>query len=104
MNYHAAIATAIIALALIATYGCAVAPGQETAGASAEDTAISTAIKVRFLDNKEVDASRMWVETLNGSVMLSGFAKNATQRSTAERIARTVNGVKAVTNEIAVRP
>jgi len=102
MNYHAAIATAIVALALIAAYGCAVAPGQETA--SAEDTAISTAIKVRFLDNKDVDASRMWVETLNGSVMLSGFAKNATQRSTAERIARTVNGVKALTNEIAVRP
>jgi osmotically-inducible protein OsmY len=102
MNYHAAIATAIVALALIATYGCAVAPGQETA--AAEDTAISTAIKVRFLDNKDVDASRMWVETLNGSVMLSGFAKNATQRSTAERIARTVNGVKALTNEIAVRP
>jgi hyperosmotically inducible protein len=103
MNYHAAIATAIVALALIATYGCAVAPGRETA-AAAEDTAISTAIKVRFLDNKDVDASRMWVETLNGSVMLSGFAKNATQRSTAERIARTVNGVKALTNEIAVRP
>jgi hyperosmotically inducible protein len=44
------------------------------------------------------------VETLNGTVMLSGFAKNATEKATAEAIARKVNGVKSVRNEIAVRP
>ena len=66
--------------------------------------AISTAIKVRYVGNKDVDASSMRVETLNGTVMLSGFAKNATERSTAESIAWKVNGVKAVKNEIAVRP
>jgi osmotically-inducible protein OsmY len=36
--------------------------------------------------------------------MLSGFAKNATEQSMAESLARKVNGVKAVKNEIAVRP
>ena len=36
--------------------------------------------------------------------MLSGFAKNATEKTTAETIAWKVNGVKAVKNEIAVRP
>jgi len=51
-----------------------------------------------------VDASSISVETLNGTVMLSGFAKNATERTTAEGIARNVSGVKAVKNEIAVRP
>jgi osmotically-inducible protein OsmY len=104
MNTSTALATAIVALALIAAYGCAVAPDRETAAASVEDTAISTAIKVRFLDNKDVDASRMRVETLDGSVVLSGFARNAAQRRAAESIARGVSGVKAVTNEIAVRP
>ena len=49
-------------------------------------------------------ASRMRVQALNGAVMLSGFAKSATQRSTAESIAWKVSGVKAVRNEIAVRP
>lgn len=53
---------------------------------------------------KEVDASAISVETLNGTVMLSGFAKNATEKVTAESIARKVNGVKAVKNEIAIRP
>jgi osmotically-inducible protein OsmY len=51
-----------------------------------------------------VDASAISVETLKGTVMLSGFAKNAEERSAAERIARNVNGVVAVKNEIAVRP
>jgi hyperosmotically inducible periplasmic protein len=36
--------------------------------------------------------------------VLSGFAKNATERTTAEAIARDVNGVKSIKNEIAVRP
>jgi len=37
-------------------------------------------------------------------VMLSGFAKDATEKSTAATLAWKVNGVKAVKNEIAVRP
>jgi osmotically-inducible protein OsmY len=45
-----------------------------------------------------------WIETLNGTVMLSGFAKNAKERSMAESLAREVRGVKAVKNEIAVPP
>jgi osmotically-inducible protein OsmY len=36
--------------------------------------------------------------------MLSGFAKNATERSMAENIARGVKGVTQVRNEIIVRP
>jgi osmotically-inducible protein OsmY len=36
--------------------------------------------------------------------MLSGFAKNATERSTAEIIAQGVKGVTRVKNEIVVRP
>ena len=48
--------------------------------------------------------SSISVETLNGTVMLSGFAKSASERESAESIARAVKGVKAVKNEIAVRP
>ena len=53
---------------------------------------------------KDVDATAIKVETLNGTVMLSGFAKSEKERSTAESITRNVNGVKSVKNEIAVRP
>jgi osmotically-inducible protein OsmY len=44
------------------------------------------------------------VETLNGTVMLSGFAKNALERNKAESIARGVKGVSSVKNQINVRP
>ncbi len=98
------LAATLTAFALITISGCAVTRGQETVGAYVDDVSITTGIKARFVDNVEVDASSIRVETLNGTVMLSGFAKNATEKSTAERIARGVSGVKMVKNEISVRP
>lgn len=104
MQMRTKLASALTVFALVALSGCAVTRGQETTGAYVDDTAITTAVKARYVGNKEVDATAISVETLNGTVMLSGFAKNATEKSTAERIARSVNGVKSVRNEIAVRP
>jgi osmotically-inducible protein OsmY len=104
MNVRNAVAAAFAAFALLAMTGCAVTRGQETLGAYVDDATITTQIKSRFVENKDVDAASIKVETLNGTVMLSGFAKNAAEKSTAEAIARRVNGVKSVRNEIAVRP
>ena len=100
----AAILLATSAGALVTLPGCAVVRGQESVGAYVDDATITTQVKARMVDNKDVDAGAIKVETLNGTVMLSGFAKNATERSTAESIARNVNGVKTVKNEIAIRP
>ena len=97
----AALATTVL---LLGATGCAVTRGQETVGAYVDDTTITTQIKARFIDNKQVDGTSISVETLNGTVMLSGFAKSVNERGTAERIAREVNGVRLVKNEIAVRP
>ena len=104
MPIRHAVFAAFAVLALIAGSGCAVNRGQETMGAYLDDTTITTQVKSRFVESKEVDAASISVETLNGTVMLSGFAKSQNERSTAERIARGVNGVKSVKNEIAVRP
>jgi len=104
MNARTIFTTALAALVLLAAPGCAVTRGQESVGAYVDDAAITTAVKGRFVDNKDVDASSIKVETLNGTVMLSGFAKNATEKSTAESLAWKVGGVKAVKNEIAIRP
>lgn len=93
-----------LAASLIALSGCAVTRGQESVGAYVDDTAITTSVKARFIENRQVDASSIKVETLNGTVMLSGFAKNGTERTTAESLAREVQGVKSVRNEISVRP
>jgi len=95
---------AVAALTLLTAPGCAVTRGQETVGAYVDDATITTTIKTRFVENKQVDAASIHIETLNGTVMLSGFAKNSDERSTAERIAREANGVRAVRNDIVVRP
>ena len=104
MNMRTLLAMTVTALALVTVTGCAVTRGQETVGAYIDDSTITARIKARFVDNQQVDAAAISIETLNGTVMLSGFAKNATERTTAEGIARDVSGVKAVKNEIAVRP
>ncbi len=104
MSINRPLLIAIAAIGLLTATGCAVQRGQETVGAYVDDTGITTLVKTRFIDNKDVDASSIKVETLNGTVMLSGFAKNSTERATAETIARGVKGVVSVRNEIAVRP
>jgi len=104
MYIRTTLASAIAAIVLITASGCAVTRGQQTAGAYVDDSAITTTVKARMVDNTNVDAAAISVETLNGTVMLSGFAKNATERTTAGTIASGVAGVKSVKNEIAVRP
>ena len=104
MFIRTTIAAAMTAIVLLSATGCAVSRGQETTGAYIDDTGITTLVKSRFVDSKQVDASAISVETLNGTVMLSGFAKNATEKSSAETIARGVSGVKSVKNQVVVRP
>ncbi|MGL6112248.1 MAG: BON domain-containing protein [Rubrivivax sp.] len=104
MNIRTTFAAAASAIVLITAAGCAVTRGQESTGAYIDDSAITTSVKARFVENTSVDAASISVETMKGTVMLSGFAKNATEKSTAESIAMKVPGVVAVKNQIAVRP
>lgn len=104
MNFRTPLIALACAVSVLAAPGCAVTRGQESVGAYVDDTAITTAVKARYVDNRQVDATSISVETLNGTVMLSGFAKSTTERATAESLAWKVNGVKQVKNEIAVRP
>lgn len=104
MPIRTTLTAAMMAIVVLTATGCAVSRGQETVGAYVDDTVITTQVKSRFVESKEVDAAAISVETLKGTVMLSGFAKNNTEKASAERIARGVNGVKSVKNEIAVRP
>ena len=104
MNMRTTLSAVIAAVALITATGCSVMRDQSTVGEYVDDSAITTSVKARFVDNKDVDASAISVETLNGTVMLSGFAKNSNEKSTAEKIAMNVKGVKSVKNSVVVRP
>jgi hyperosmotically inducible periplasmic protein len=99
-----ALVAALSAASLLTISGCAVTRSQESVGAYIDDSAITTAVKARFVENKQVDAVSISVETMKGTVMLSGFAKNMAEKTTAEALARKVNGVTSVKNDIVVRP
>ncbi len=94
----------LAALVLATASGCAVVRGQQTVGAYVDDSAITLAIRARFVESEAVDAGAIGVETLNGTVMLSGFAKSRAEMVAAEALTWRVDGVREVKNRIAVRP
>lgn len=97
-------ATLAASLILVFASGCAVTRGQESVGSYIDDTGITSLVKSRFFEDKDVAGSSISVETLNGTVLLSGFAKSTLERNKAGSIARSVKGVTSVRNEIVVRP
>lgn len=98
------LAAIVAAAALLTASGCAVTRGQQSAGAYMDDAAITTAVKARLLDSSDVAGTAISVETLNGTVMLSGFARTSQERATAESLTWKVDGVKSVKNQVVVRP
>ncbi|RTL46661.1 MAG: BON domain-containing protein [Burkholderiales bacterium] len=98
----AALATALVAT-LATTAGCAVTRNQETVGAYVDDTTVTTRVKAKFAADPVVSAMAISVETLKGTVQLSGFAKSAEERAIAEKLTRETSGVVAVRNDIAIR-
>jgi hyperosmotically inducible periplasmic protein len=105
MKYARALAFAAVAgITIVTATGCSVARNQQTAGAYVDDAAITTAVKAKMAEDKTVSATSISVETLNGTVQLSGFAKSQAEKSQAESIARNTKNVREVRNSIVVRP
>jgi osmotically-inducible protein OsmY len=99
----------ILALASAATLsvfasGCAVTRGQSTMGSYVDDTGITAGIKARLLEDQTTGGLSINVDSLNGTVALSGFATSETEKARAEAIARNTQGVKSVRNNLIVRP
>ena len=105
MKYARALAfAAAAAITVVTATGCAVARNQQTAGSYIDDAGITTAVKAKMVEDKSVSASSISVETLNGTVQLSGFAKSQAEKNQAENIARNTKHVREVRNSIVVRP
>ncbi len=105
MKYVRALTFAAMAgVTIITATGCSVARDQQTVGSYVDDAGITTAVKAKMAEDKSVSATAISVETLNGTVQLSGFAKSQLEKDRAEAIARNAKGVREVRNSIVVRP
>jgi hyperosmotically inducible protein len=84
--------------------GCAVFQGKSSPDQYTSDAAATTQIKSKLIGSDIVSAPNIHVETQNGVVQLSGFVSNYAQVREAEQLARSVNGVKRVINNLVVAP
>jgi len=68
-----------------------------------DDAAITTALKIKFVADADLKALDINVDTVGGVVTLTGMAPSATAKNRATEIARTVNGVSNVNNNLTVQ-
>jgi len=74
-----------------------------TAGEVVGDAALTARVDAALAADKRTSALRIDVASKQGTVQLSGFAESAAERTAAAEVARSVEGVAALRNEIAVR-
>jgi osmotically-inducible protein OsmY len=72
-------------------------------GSYIDDTGITAGVKARLLEDKSTGGLSINVDSLNGTVALSGFATSEAEKARAEALAREVQGVKSVRNNLIVR-
>ena len=68
-----------------------------------DDATLTTRVKAKFAEHPTVSGMSISVETLKGTVQLSGFVKTSDEKAMAERLARETSGVVAVRNDLIVR-
>jgi len=104
MSVRRGLAALAAVSALMLSAGCAEMRGKESVGGYVDDSSITTTVKARLVEDKNVDADAIQVETAQGNVVLAGVARSEIEKITVENIAIKVRGVKTVQNNVAVRP
>jgi osmotically-inducible protein OsmY len=97
--------TQLTAVLLLSTFvsACAGSRSQESTGEYLDDTMITSKVKTKLLEDKDVGGLAINVETFKAVVQLSGFAKSEAERQKAAQLARSVGGVKDVKNDIRLK-
>lgn len=97
------VSTLIAALMLTTVVGCTTTAKQESAGQYIDDTVITTNVKAAILREPTLKVAEINVETFKGVVQLSGFVQSQDNITTAMNVARGVNGVKSIKNDMRLK-
>lgn len=92
-------------LAIVCTFalGCAGSPTQESTGEYFSDTWITTKVKASLMEDSVVKSSEVNVETFKGAVQLSGFVSSREAMDQAVVVARNIDGVTSVKNDMRIK-
>ncbi|MGO8765061.1 MAG: BON domain-containing protein [Limisphaerales bacterium] len=90
--------------AVTATTGCAGDKYNRSTGEYIDDQSLKARVSDALHDNPEYKFGGVDVDSFRGTVQLSGFVDTDDQKSKAGDIAKGVQGVKNIINNISVKP
>ena len=92
-----------LGVSIFLTIGCQT--NSQTTGHYIDDTAITTSVKTHLAtDGPLKTMTQISVKTVENTVYLTGVAPTLQAKNRAEEIARQVDGVQRVVNNITVQP
>jgi osmotically-inducible protein OsmY len=93
----------LVAALMVSAIGCASQSEPQSPGAYMDDSWITTKVKTAILNEPSLKVMQINVETYKGVVQLSGFVDSAASQAKAVEIARSVQGVTSVKNDLRLR-
>ena len=91
-------------LALISAFaGCAATQKHESTGQYVDDSVITTKVKAAIFEEATLKTLQINVKTYQGVVQLSGFVNSAESVTKAGEVARGVENVVSVENDLVVK-
>jgi osmotically-inducible protein OsmY len=76
---------------------------KETTGEYVDDAVITTKVKAAVLEEPSLKSAEINVETLKGTVQLTGFVSSRADIDKAVQVAKGVKGVKSVKNDMVLK-
>ena len=92
----------IVAL-MVSALGCASTSQQASTGEYIDDSVITTKVKTAIFNEPSLKVNQITVETYKNVVQLSGFVDSSASMDKAVAVARSVQGVGSVKNDMRLR-
>jgi hyperosmotically inducible periplasmic protein len=92
---------AVVAMASMAA--CTATRTTRSAGETLDDATVTAKVKTALARDPATSAYKIEVESYRGDVQLNGFVETADMKSSATRVAKSVGGVKKVSNNLEVK-
>ncbi|MCK9508762.1 MAG: BON domain-containing protein [Pigmentiphaga sp.] len=102
MAFRNLIIAGVLGISTIAV-GCTSTRTQQSAGEYTQDAAITAKVKTALMSAEGVSAASVNVETFRNVVQLSGFVNSTAEAQRAVEVARGVDGVQSVKNDLRLK-
>ncbi len=103
MNAKKTLMAAVAAMGLMGAWALQADEAKRSVGEYADDKLLVSKVKTALISDKTADADEINVEAYKGVVQLNGFVDNDKEKAQAETVARAVDGVKGVENNLAIK-